>query len=66
MANPELVEDGEEYIVDSIIHLDMLSVRGEMMRILRIGKMRGTNHSTKTLRFEIDTSGISILDSDND
>lgn len=57
---------GEEYIADSIIHLDMLSVRGEMMRILRIGKMRGTNHSTKTLRFEINTSGISILDSDND
>ncbi len=57
---------GEEYIADSIIHLDMLSVRGEMMRILRIGKMRGTNHTTKTLRFEITTNGITFLDSDDD
>jgi KaiC/GvpD/RAD55 family RecA-like ATPase len=57
---------GEEYIVDSIFHLDMLSVRGEMMRILRISKMRGTNHTTKTLRFEITRNGITFLDPDND
>ncbi|MFX0015552.1 MAG: RAD55 family ATPase [Promethearchaeota archaeon] len=57
---------GEEYIVDSIIHLDMLSIRGEMMRILRISKMRGTNHTTKTLRFKITTNGITLLDPEND
>jgi len=57
---------GEEYIADSIFHLDMLSVRGEMMRILRITKMRGTNHTTKTLRYEITNDGISFMEPDDD
>lgn len=57
---------GEEYIADSITHLDMLSVRGEMIRILRISKMRATNHTTKTLRFEISTNGITFRNSNND
>ena len=57
---------GEEYITDSIIHLDMLSVRGEMMRILRISKMRGTNHSTKTLTFEITDNGIAFFEDKNE
>jgi len=56
---------GEEYIADSIVHLDMLSVRGEMIRILRIGKMRATNHTTQTLRFEINHHGITFLDSED-
>ncbi len=53
---------GEEYIADSIFHMDMLSVQGEMIRILRISKMRGTNHSTKTLRYAITNQGITFLD----
>lgn len=53
---------GEDYICDTTIHLDMLSVRGEMVRILRINKMRGTAHTRKTLRFEITTDGIVFLD----
>ena len=57
---------GEEYISDSIINLDMLSVRGEMIRILRISKMRGTNHTTKTLRFEINNHGITFIDPEDD
>jgi KaiC/GvpD/RAD55 family RecA-like ATPase len=57
---------GEEYIADSIFHFDMLSVRGEMIRILRISKMRGTNHTTKTLQFEINTNGITFLEPDNE
>ncbi len=56
---------GEEYITDSIINLDMISVRGEMIRVIRISKMRGTNHSTRTLRFEITNNGISFLDPEN-
>lgn len=52
---------GEEYIADSIFNLDMLSVRGEMMRILRISKMRGTDHTTKTLPFQITNDGIIFL-----
>ncbi|MFX0151376.1 MAG: ATPase domain-containing protein, partial [Candidatus Hodarchaeota archaeon] len=57
---------GEEYIADSIFHMDMLSVRGEMLRILRLSKMRGTNHTTKTLRFEITKHGITFLDLDEE
>ncbi|MFX0172187.1 MAG: RAD55 family ATPase [Candidatus Hodarchaeota archaeon] len=57
---------GEEYIADSIFHMDMLSVRGEMLRILRLCKMRGTNHTTKTLRFEITKHGITFLDLDEE
>jgi KaiC/GvpD/RAD55 family RecA-like ATPase len=57
---------GEEYIADAIIHLDTLSVRGEMVRILRITKMRGTNHTTETLRFEITNDGITFIDLDKD
>ena len=53
---------GEEYIADSIVNLDMLSVRGEMMRIFRISKMRGTKHTTKTLSFQITDDGITFLD----
>ena len=56
---------GEEYITDSIMHLDMLSVRGKMLRIFRISKMRGTKHSTKTLTFEISDHGITFLESDD-
>lgn len=56
---------GEEYITDSITNLDMLSVRGEMLRILRITKMRGTNHTTKTLSFEITNHGIIFLENEN-
>jgi KaiC/GvpD/RAD55 family RecA-like ATPase len=57
---------GEEYIADAIIHLDMLSVRGEMVRILRLTKMRGTNHTTETLRFEITNDGITFIDLDKE
>ena len=57
---------GEEYITDSILNLDMLSVRGEMMRIFRISKMRGTKHSTKTLTFEITDHGITFLEGENE
>jgi KaiC/GvpD/RAD55 family RecA-like ATPase len=57
---------GEEYIADSVFHLDMLSVRGELLRILRISKMRGTNHTTKTLRYEITSDGISFLEEEED
>ncbi|MHA1214941.1 MAG: RAD55 family ATPase [Candidatus Hodarchaeales archaeon] len=57
---------GEEYVADSIIHLDMLSVRGEMLRILRVTKMRGTKHTTKTLRFEITNDGITFLEPEDD
>ncbi|MFW9855458.1 MAG: RAD55 family ATPase [Candidatus Thorarchaeota archaeon] len=56
---------GEEYITDSIIHLDMLSVRGEMLRILRITKMRGTNHTRKTLSFEITNHGLTFLENED-
>ncbi len=57
---------GEEYIADSIFYMDMLTVRGAMMRILRISKMRGTNHTTKTLRFEITNKGISFIENNED
>jgi KaiC/GvpD/RAD55 family RecA-like ATPase len=57
---------GEEYIADSIVSLDMLSVRGEMMRIFRISKMRGTKHTTKTLSFQITDDGITFLDSEEE
>ncbi|MHA1995590.1 MAG: RAD55 family ATPase [Candidatus Hodarchaeales archaeon] len=57
---------GEEYIADAIMHLDMLSVRGEMMRILRISKMRGTKHTTKTLTFKITNDGIVFLEDDEE
>ncbi len=56
---------GEEYIADSIFHLDMLSVRGELIRILRISKMRGTNHSTKTLRYQITSDGVTFLEDED-
>jgi len=57
---------GEEYVADSIVNLDMLSVRGEMMRILRISKMRGTKHTTKTLSFQITNGGITFLEDEED
>ena len=57
---------GEEYIADSIFHLDMLSVRGELVRILRISQMRGTNHSIKTLRYKITNNGIEFIEPEDE
>jgi archaellum biogenesis ATPase FlaH len=42
-----------EEIVDCIIELEANSVKGEIVRKLRIKKMRGRNSSNKLIQFEI-------------
>ena len=53
---------GEEFIVDSVIRFDTVIARNEMIRVFRIEKMRGTNHSMKLYRFKITPTGIEIID----
>jgi KaiC/GvpD/RAD55 family RecA-like ATPase len=50
--DPALVSRLEE-IVDCIIELDVNEVKGEIVRRLRVKKMRGRNFSDRWVRFEI-------------
>ncbi len=56
---------GEEYITDSVIVLESVVARGEMIRIFRILKMRGTAHSLKLRKFRITDNGIEFLENDS-
>lgn len=51
-VDPALISQMEE-IVDCIIELDVNEDKGEIIRRLRIKKMRGRNSSDKWVRFEI-------------
>jgi len=51
-----------EYIVDSIIKLNLIPVTEEFKRTLLIRKMRRTDHSTLVHPFEITKDGIKIIE----
>ena len=52
----------EEFIADGIILLQIrFNKDGELRRELRIQKMRSTNHSKRTHRYEITEKGIVVL-----
>ena len=51
-----------EYVVDSIIKLNLIPVTEEFKRTLLIRKMRRTDHSTLVHPFEMTKDGIKIID----
>jgi KaiC/GvpD/RAD55 family RecA-like ATPase len=51
-----------EYIVDSIIKLNLIPVTEEFKRTLLIRKMRRTDHSTLVHPFDITKDGLKIID----
>ena len=52
----------EEFIADGIIHLThYYDEKGVLRRMLRIFKMRGTNHGCRTYEYRITEKGIEIL-----
>lgn len=51
-----------EYIVDSIIKLNLIPVTEEFKRTLLIRKMRRTDHSTLVHPFEITKDGIKVIE----
>ncbi len=48
----------EEFISDGIIFLSEKERKGDLMRCLRVVKMRGTNHSRSTYLMDISEAGI--------
>ena len=51
-----------EYIVDSIIKLNLIPVTEEFKRTILIRKMRRTDHSTLVHPFDITKDGIKVID----
>ncbi len=51
-----------EYVVDSIIKLNLIPVTEEFKRTLLIRKMRRTDHSTLVHPFEMTKNGLKVID----
>lgn len=55
-------ESIEEFVADGIILMEHhYDENGDMKRQVRITKMRGTNHSRKTVSYNIDETGLKIV-----
>ncbi len=50
----------EEFISDGIIFMSEKERRGDLIRCLRVVKMRGTNHSRSTYMMDISENGITL------
>jgi KaiC/GvpD/RAD55 family RecA-like ATPase len=51
----------EEFIVDAVLVLDNLVIGGQFKRVLKIIKMRMSDHSKKIHPFEITPQGIKVM-----
>lgn len=61
LGSPSISDEGEAFVVDTIIVLRYVEIESEMRKALNILKMRGSNHDKEIREYTIGEKGIEVM-----